>query len=91
VALGLSTLTVQYASSRPGWLETPVLLRLAEVSFGLYLWHYVFVRSDIPLWAALLLTIVATAASWHLVEQPVLRWAASLRGGSPSLRPAAQT
>ncbi len=82
VALALGALTVQYAISGPGWLEHPTLLRLAEVSFGLYLWHYVFVRSDLPLWAALALTVVATAASWYLIEQPMLRWAAAVKNRS---------
>jgi peptidoglycan/LPS O-acetylase OafA/YrhL len=88
VALTLGTLTVQHAITRPAWLESPILLRLAEVSFGVYLWHYVFVRSDIPLWAALVLTVAATVASWHLVEQPALRWAARPKGRGRALRPA---
>ncbi len=79
VALALSAMAVQYASTGPAWLENRVLLRVAEVSFGLYLWHYVFVRSDIPLWTALVLTAAATVASWCLVERPVLRWDAKLR------------
>ncbi|WP_419946552.1 acyltransferase family protein [Candidatus Poriferisodalis sp.] len=75
-ALALSALTVQYALTGPAWLENRVLLRVAEWSFGLYLWHYVFIRSEIVLWLALVLTLVATAATWYLLEQPVLRWAA---------------
>ena len=75
-ALALSALTVQYALTGPEWLANRILLRVAEVSFGLYLWHYVFIRSDIALWLALVLTVAATAASWYLLEQPVLRWAA---------------
>lgn len=76
VALALSALTVQYALSGPALLGNRVLLRIAEMSFGLYMWHYVFIRSDIALWLALVLTLVATVASWYLLEQPVLRWAA---------------
>ena len=76
VALALSALTVQYALTDPVWLTNPVLMRVAELSFGLYLWHYVFIRSDIALWLALVLTLAATVASWYLLEQPVLRWAA---------------
>lgn len=89
VALALSALAVQYASTGPAWLENRSLLRIAEVSFGLFLWHYVFVRSDIPLWTAAVGTVVATLASWWLVEQPVLRWDAKLRerarGSDPAL------
>ena len=90
VALVLSALALQYAVTRPAWLKNRILLQLAEVSFGLYLWHYVLIRSDIPLWTALLLTIVATAASWYLVEKPVLRWAAGLKDRRRILRPALQ-
>ncbi len=79
VALTLSAMAVRYASTGPTWLEHRVLLRVAEVSFGLYLWHYVFVRSDIPLWTAVIATAVATGASWFLVERPVLHWDAKLR------------
>ena len=80
VALALSALTVQYALTGPVWLANRVLLRVAELSFGFYLWHYVFIRSDIALWLALVLTVAATAASWYLLEQPVLRWAARRKG-----------
>ena len=79
VALAFSAAALQHASTGPAWLENRILLRVAEVSFGIYLWHYVFVRSDIPLWAAVVLTAVATVASWCLVERPLLRWDARLR------------
>ena len=75
VALALSALMVQYALTGPVWLANRVLLRVAELSYGLYLWHYVFIRSNIALWLALVLTVAATSASWYLLEQPVLRWA----------------
>jgi peptidoglycan/LPS O-acetylase OafA/YrhL len=84
-ALALSALTIQYAQTGPVWLENRVLSRIAELSFGLYLWHYVFIRSDIALWLALALTAAATAASWHLLEQPVLRWAARWKGQAQRL------
>lgn len=79
-------MAVKYASTGPAWLEHRVLVRVAEVSFGLYLWHYVFIRSDIPLWTALILTAVATGASWLLVERPVLRLDAKLRNRSSTSR-----
>ena len=84
-ALALSALTVQYALTHPVWLENRVLLRVGELSFGLYLWHYVFIRSDIALWLALVLTVTATAASWYLLEQPVQRWAARPKGQARTL------
>ena len=79
IALALSAMAVQYATTNPAWLENTVLLRIAEVSFGIFLWHYVFVRSDIPLWSAAILTVIATMASYHLVERPILRWDAARR------------
>ncbi len=84
-ALGLSALTVQYALTDPVWLANRVLLRVAELSFGLYLWHYVFIRSDIALWLALVLTVAATAASWYLLERPVMHWAARRKGQARAL------
>ncbi|WP_423915671.1 acyltransferase family protein [Candidatus Poriferisodalis sp.] len=85
VALALSALTVQYALTGPVWLANRVLLRVAELSFGLYLWHYVFIRSDIALWLALVLTVATTAASWYFLEKPVLRWAARRNGQAREL------
>lgn len=86
VAMALGALAIQYASTGPAWLEHPVLLKIADVSFGIYLWHYVFVRSDIPLWSALVFTAVATVASWVIVEQPVLRLDAKLRARGRTVR-----
>ncbi|MEM9468015.1 MAG: acyltransferase [Actinomycetota bacterium] len=79
VAVALSALILLYASTGPAWLENRILLRIADVSFGIFLWHYVFVRSDIPLWVAAVGTVAATAASWWLVERPLVRWDARRR------------
>ncbi len=79
VALALSALALLYASTDPAWLQSQILLRIAEVSFGIYLWHYVFVRSEIPLWVAVVCTALATAASWWLIERPLVRWDARRR------------
>jgi peptidoglycan/LPS O-acetylase OafA/YrhL len=74
IAVALSALVLLYATTAPAWLEHRRLLQIAEVSFGIFLWHYVFVRSDIALWLAAIGTVVATAASWWLVERPLVRW-----------------
>ena len=74
VAIGLGVVAIQHATTRPAWLETPVLVWLGKISYGLYLWHYVLVRSDLPIWVALPLSVAAAAASCHLVEEPVRRW-----------------
>ena len=76
VALALGVAAVQYAVTRPAWLETRVMVWLGEVSYGLYLWHYVFLEIGITVWLALPLTVVAAATSWYLVEKPLLRWPA---------------
>jgi peptidoglycan/LPS O-acetylase OafA/YrhL len=87
VAIALSVAVIQHAITRPAWLETPVLVWLGQISYGLYLWHYVFVRSDIPTGAALVFTVAAAAASWYLVEEPVRRWRGRLEKRSRKLEP----
>jgi peptidoglycan/LPS O-acetylase OafA/YrhL len=89
VALALGVLAIQHAVTRPAWLETPVLVWLGTTSYGLYLWHYVFVRSEISLWAAIPLTMVMGAASWYLLEKPVLRWSVRLDPRTARSEPAA--
>jgi peptidoglycan/LPS O-acetylase OafA/YrhL len=78
IALALGVMAVQYAVSRPRWLETPAVVWLGTVSYGLYLWHYVFLRIDLPLGIALSLSLAVTAASWYLIEKPVMRWVSRL-------------
>lgn len=73
LAVALSVAAVQFALARPSLLEGRVVVWVGKVSYGLYLWHYVFVRSDLPTWVALILTVVVTAASWYLVEAPIRR------------------
>ena len=74
LAIALSVVIVQYAVSGPRWLENGALLWLGEVSYGLYLWHYVLINLDIPLLVALPLSLVAAAASWYLIEKQALKW-----------------
>ena len=83
VAIALGVAAIQHAVTRPRWLETPVLVWLGKISYGLYLWHYVFVRSDIPTGAALVFTVATAAASWYLVEEPVRRWRVRLEKRKP--------
>jgi peptidoglycan/LPS O-acetylase OafA/YrhL len=88
VAVALGVVAIQHAVARPSWLETPVLVWLGKISYGLYLWHYLFVRSGIPVWAAVPLTVATAAASWYLVEEPVRRWRRRLEKRSPTREPA---
>lgn len=73
VAIGLGAFAIQYAMERPVWLEGRIIVWLGKISYGLYLWHYVFMRIDIPIWLAVVSTIAVAAASWYLVEEPIRR------------------
>jgi peptidoglycan/LPS O-acetylase OafA/YrhL len=46
-------MVLQFAVGRPESLETERLLCLGEISYGLYLWHYVFLNMEMPTWVAL--------------------------------------
>lgn len=89
VAVALSALVLLHAMTSPTWLQHRVLVRIGEVSFGIFLWHYVFIRSNIPLWVAVIGTAVATAASWHLLERPLAQWDARRRPAAVEATPAA--
>jgi peptidoglycan/LPS O-acetylase OafA/YrhL len=82
VALALAVTVLQYAVSRPESLETGTLLWLGEISYGLYLWHYVFLNMEIPVWVALPLSFVVAVASWYLLEKPILKLSARLGSGT---------
>ncbi len=93
VAIGLGMAAVQYAITGPRWLEASIPVWLGKISYGLYLWHYVYLRGGITAWVALPLTVVTAAASWYLVEEPIRRWRSRLtktraRGSPP---PVAET
>ena len=74
LAIALGVMAVQYAVSRPRWLESPIVVWLGTISYGVYLWHYVFLRSGVAAWIAAPLTVAAAAASWYLLEEPLRRW-----------------
>jgi peptidoglycan/LPS O-acetylase OafA/YrhL len=70
-----------------GWplrvLALPALAWLGLISYGLYLWHVPIavvgfdhgVRSFVPLAIGVgLVTVVCAAASYYVVERPILRW-----------------
>ena len=67
-------------------LTLPPVQWLGTISYALYLWHYMVIiglrgtgrwpTALLPaLTATIALSCVAAALSWHLVEQPALRWA----------------
>ncbi|HSM02772.1 MAG TPA: acyltransferase [Acidimicrobiia bacterium] len=74
VAIGLATLAVQDAALRRSWLALPPIVWLGTISYGLYLWHYVFLRSGVSAWLTVPLTIATAAASRYLLEEPLRRW-----------------
>jgi peptidoglycan/LPS O-acetylase OafA/YrhL len=78
IALALSVVIIHYAVSRPAWMETGTMLWLGEISYGLYLWHYIFLSTELALWVALPLSVIAGAASWYLIEKPPLDLASRL-------------
>lgn len=83
-----------------GW--RPLAL-LGKYSYGMYLWHwplYLLLQLMLPgyrgsgLWVVqaltLLLSLVMTAVSWWMVENPVAEWIKSKRDKSAPRRPVAQ-
>jgi peptidoglycan/LPS O-acetylase OafA/YrhL len=73
-AIALAAAVIHYASGGRRWLGSRPLVWLGKLSYSLYLWHYVFVKSDLAVWAALPISIAAAAASRYLVELPAQRW-----------------
>lgn len=88
IAIALGAVAIQYAMARPAWLEGRAIVWLGQISYGLYLWHYVFLRSDLPIWVAMVLTVVVAAVSWYLVEEPVRRWRERLEKRRAQRKPA---
>ncbi|SEP22853.1 acyltransferase family protein [Trujillonella endophytica] len=77
-----------------GILTNPVARYLGALSYSLYLWHFpviilgqaLYPEADALYYAGtLLVTAVAAAASYHLVEQPIRRsrWLRPAGGGGP--------
>ncbi len=86
VAIALGVLVVQHAATSPRWLEVPLLTWLGTISYGLYLWHYVFLRIGLPVPIALGLTVATASASWYLIERPAQRAVSRILAGRPSSR-----
>ena len=84
VAIALGVLVVQHAATSPRWLETPLLTWLGSISYGLYLWHYIFLRIGVPVPVALGLTIAVASASWYLIERPAQRLVSAILARHPS-------
>lgn len=78
LAIGLGVLAVGHATSDPKWLGGSFMVWLGEISYGLYLWHYVFVTVGVPVVATIALTLGLAAASYYYVEEPAQKWLARI-------------
>lgn len=74
LALALGVLAVQYAVDGPAWLATPVMGWVGEISYGLYLWHYVFLGVGVGMVPTIVLSVAFAAASYYWVEEPAQKW-----------------
>jgi len=102
VAIGVAVLIWNLIRHQAGpahrILTTNAMRKLGEVSYGLYLWHWpvmVFLNPqrtglDGPMLFALRLVVtsVATAVSYYLIEQPFRRGRFTGRSVDPALTPA---
>jgi peptidoglycan/LPS O-acetylase OafA/YrhL len=81
----LAGIVILAASNSPPWiiaapLRWPVLVWFGKISYGLYLWHWLVVRSTSfyylgywEPWAKLALSVGIASASFYLVEEPFNR------------------
>jgi peptidoglycan/LPS O-acetylase OafA/YrhL len=79
VAMAVGVIAIQHALTRPAWLEASGLVWVGRVSYGLYLWHYVMLGTDLPPWAAIPVSVGIAAASWYIIEKPLLTLARRFR------------
>jgi peptidoglycan/LPS O-acetylase OafA/YrhL len=70
------------ALSKPGFLYRSFYY-LGDISYGIYLWHFIclsllkqyFSAEPVQLLTTvMILTLMLAAASWHLLEKPLIKW-----------------
>jgi peptidoglycan/LPS O-acetylase OafA/YrhL len=65
-----------------GWLTSQPLRYLGQISYGMYLWHYLLIRLNLfPEWQAVGMAFALSVVMWHLVEQPILHHDPTRRAG----------
>jgi peptidoglycan/LPS O-acetylase OafA/YrhL len=102
---GVIGLVVCFAGHRWLWpLRLPPLVYVGQISYGLYLYHYViywaidgarvgkdYLGTSQP-WriqaTKLAVSLVVAVISWHLIERPILGWKDRFRYREPVLPPA---
>jgi peptidoglycan/LPS O-acetylase OafA/YrhL len=65
--------TVGVIAAPPKWLAWKPLAYVGLISYSLYLWHYMLLRSELPVLLALVVTFLVAALSWKVLEEPLLR------------------
>lgn len=60
-------------------LNVAPIVWLGTISYGLYLWHVIFLLSNYRRLTPLL-TVIAACLSYYLMERPILRWRRRLAG-----------
>jgi len=81
--VSLASATVLLSAFEAKWLENRVLVWFGMVSYGLYLWHLLLMRTDQPTWLSLSASVAAAWLSYRLVELPIL---AAKRSGKRAVR-----
>lgn len=56
------------------WLEAGWLRWIGRISYGLYLWHYVILRSGVEPVFGVALSVVLAGLMWHKLEKPLGDW-----------------
>ena len=92
VAVACGAIILAFLTGHASRLAHPVLVYLGRISYGLYVFHLAALRTVPSLWwpwrlaLAFLLTLLAAALSYRLLEQPFLRLKdrfAHVRSGAP--------
>jgi peptidoglycan/LPS O-acetylase OafA/YrhL len=71
IATAAAVLAVAGSPEVLGW--TP-LAHLGRISYGLYLWHFLFIWWDLPWPIVFVLSFIVAEASYAAIERPFLRW-----------------